>query len=244
MSIKDTSKDENKSNRENTKSKWCRYHKRNTHDSSECVKLKKKHDERTEYTKGIKPSNEQSSGTKKKMFISSQNYKCHPNVEGTIGNKSVQILLDTGADDNYISSALLNHLNLKPQTTEPKEIFFGNSDSVIVDKSVDITFKTINTAEKVHSATFFVINSKRPDILLGTKWLKENNVIIDFVTGEINFSKDICLPNILSNVKLKSDDFNNPDIDQDEFNQKILILVNKFKTINPSLGKIVGFIII
>ncbi|MGL4373743.1 MAG: reverse transcriptase family protein, partial [Turicibacter sp.] len=211
--------------------KYCPYHKSTFHDASECKRK----------TKSIKEPE------KKAMIVTEPvcNLKDFK-MQLEIKNKILDAIIDTGASVNLISTEKIKEVGLESSITpEEGSIQYADGTYGKYYGNLQIQFKLVENKAITYNATFKIINSNLDLVILGSPFLKGNNVKLDFSNMSI-----IINSNIYFIDKEKYEKWNSsPDSslcdkvlvcnsDEEDVKRIILKRVAQFKNNNPLLGTI------
>ena len=106
-----------------------------------------------------------------------QPYCTSPHIIVNIKGKTVYAVIDTGAGINLMSRELAESLNLNVlKKCNGEKLVFGNGNNAILNKEVKFNLK-IDPSIYLIDAT--LINNPPFDLLIGMKWLLDNNAIIN-----------------------------------------------------------------
>ncbi|KAG0434941.1 hypothetical protein DMUE_4964, partial [Dictyocoela muelleri] len=160
-----------------SKNKFCRFHKSNTHDSSECRALKRK----SNHTKT-------DDFTPKKSYTLNEPKTSPKTIEipVKIEDKTINGLIDTGSVENYISEGATTLMNLKPTELPQKKLTeVGNGDLVEINKETELKFQLIKDIDNYYCSKFYILPNPNLQIILGMRFLLENDAIINLREGFI-----------------------------------------------------------
>src|SRR5277367_4956195 len=104
---------------------------------------------------------------------------------GIITGQHVSILIDTGADINAIDADLARSLDLKILPLKQSNIITANKQNIIVTGKVQAELTILKHVTLV--TTLLLIDNLSDDIILGTTFLKDNKVTINFSTSKLTF---------------------------------------------------------
>ncbi len=163
--------------------KWCNLHRTDSHNNSECFTQRKdKHKiETKDRTEKIKSLNQ-----KERFAILKEDNKAPARLifKGKIEEQDVDFLIDSGATKNYMSYELAKTLNLNNNLeVYKKDISLANGDRILSKGIAKANINFLQIPNTIFKSEFVVIDSSLTEIALGTKFLGENGVMIDFDYG-------------------------------------------------------------
>ena len=214
--------------------KYCKRHGNGSHNTEECRAIKKK-DKNSDINKSS------SSYVLRVPSLKSAVLELH----GSILNKNMIFQLDPGASLSFISENEIQSLGIKPiPLTDTKSVEVASGDIYKINKCVDLEFSIHKIPHKTFTEKFYIIPGKLSVILLGSTFLLNEEVQIDYrearlrigdhylffdsVSKEFSETPDSILAEKALVLKLNND---NPV-------PKEKLLINSFANLNPELGNI------
>jgi len=108
-----------------------------------------------------------------------------------VRNRSLQCLVDTGSVSSVISSTLVSRLGLDIQTTKHQSpLLTANGQRLDVLGEVDIIFH-LKGLKIPH--TFTVVKGLRPNLILGSDFLRDNYVSVNYRDNTVQFYDDMII---------------------------------------------------
>ena len=101
----------------------------------------------------------------------------------------IEALLDSGAMSTYISSTFVKDHNI-PTRPLPQPMYAYNADDTLNSTTITHEAKVAVTVQG-HTSTewYYVTNIGSKDMIIGMRWLRSHNPVIDWRTGKIEFSR-------------------------------------------------------
>ncbi|CAG2232035.1 unnamed protein product [Mytilus edulis] len=119
--------------------------------------------------------------------------------EEEVGHVNQYALIDSGSDINVINEQVIKTVNCRKYRSDKTRITAVNNEHMSISSVVYIP---ITIGNDIFSIKFYVVQSIKPDIILGLEFLQANNIIIDFNNNKIRvdprrqliLSKDTVIP--------------------------------------------------
>ncbi len=186
----------NLKDKQNTnKKKWCSFHKVNSHTDKECYAQKTN-------------QKKQNFNTKSFAFMESP-IKVPPiELDGNVSNKNVKVLLDSGTGYNFIRKSIAECLNLEIITTKPMKLEMFDRHSIMVNTKISTLLCLVNFPNMEFKVSFYLVEDIGIDIVLGTQFFIEQELIMDFK------NKLITINNLSVEIPMTTDciSANDPDL--------------------------------
>ena len=112
-------------------------------------------------------------------------------LSAKIGSNSIRILIDSGSVQNLISLKLVQRLNLEVQpllSGDLRWLFAAEGSRLKVNSFVEVNF---NFSGLIIACRLLVIHNLSESVLVGTDFLKEKRVILDYPTGSATIFGDL-----------------------------------------------------
>ncbi|KAG0441246.1 Retrovirus-related Pol polyprotein from transposon opus [Dictyocoela muelleri] len=122
-----------------------------------------------------------------------------------------------------------------------EKVQIADGKCITIKREIDLNFALYNDSKKTYRSKFHVIEEKHDNAIIGMRFLKENDVIIDFKRDKITIddneynlnsgSSDICFADkkLIEKSKVLNISRVNDELEQ---------LINHYKEINPKIGDI------
>ncbi|KAG0437702.1 Retrovirus-related Pol polyprotein from transposon opus [Dictyocoela muelleri] len=119
------------------------------------------------------------------------NEPCSPikviEIPETINENKIKGILDTSFDKNYITAKTSEKLQLKPTFMKnPERIQIADGRFGTINREVHINFTLFDDNKNIFKVKFHIIEEPYENVIIGMKFLKENDVIIDFKNDKLN----------------------------------------------------------
>lgn len=127
----------------------------------------------------------------------------------TINNTTIRAVVDTGAATNIMTSSLLRQLNLEIEESSKTRFIIANGER---QASLGKTEIEIEVNDWIIPVKVEVIESRKKELLLGTKFLAEMKGLIDLEKQTMTLKieeQDILIPIYYSQKQLKEDEIEN-----------------------------------
>lgn len=120
-------------------------------------------------------------------------------IQIKVGHVNQYALIDSGSDINVINEQVIKTVNCRKYRSDKTRITAVNNEHMSISSVVYIP---ITIGNDIFSIKFYVVQSIKPDIILGLEFLQANNIIIDFNNNKIRvdprrqliLSKDTVIP--------------------------------------------------
>ena len=114
-------------------------------------------------------------------------------VKVLINDHPAQALLDSGSLEDYMSSMLADQLGMKKQTLDTllalQLVVQGSCSKINTITTVRLQYQQINEEH-----TFDIVNINNYNLILGTLWMHQHQVCLDFNLARILIGSDEALP--------------------------------------------------
>ncbi|KAG0420565.1 Transposon Tf2-6 polyprotein [Dictyocoela roeselum] len=221
-------------NHKYARQKFCDYHKTSNHSNEECRHQKNSNagTYKNDKSKGYAICESVSDPRTLEMKIN-------------INNKEMDCLIDTGASFNFIPKHLLNDLTLDSEEIKREiQVETASGESIKCTSLARCEFFLNNDTKCRYKSSFYIFESKSNNIILGMKFLRENDAIINLKDNYINLdNREYEIGKERSNLDM---------YEQDIVTKTTVFSINKtdkdfkelkdiMKTKNPKLGHISTF---
>lgn len=105
--------------------------------------------------------------------------------------EKVRAMIDSGASTNFISSSLVEKLNVFKRKIMGRtlQLAVGRQITKLRHETDKIIMSIGNHEEEI---SFFVLKEMNEDLILGKSWLEKHNPVIDWMKGEMELSRCNC----------------------------------------------------